>query len=559
MKKRIVLLILTSLFLVGCGNTSTSDKCDPDDIFCDPDEETKDEVMLQEDKNATYVFDNSVSNENASANYEIFIRSFYDSNNDGIGDLNGIKEKLPYLQELGIKNLWLMPFNPSPSYHGYDVKDYYEINPDYGTLDDFKDLVETAKKYNIGILMDFVINHCSNENQWFIDSYNDYIKGNVSEGSKADWFNWSTTQKDGYNRYKNSNIYYESRFSYTMPDLNLSNKEVLAEVDNICKYWLEMGVEGFRLDAVLYYQYMDTSYNVNFLKWLKETCKKYKEDTYIVGECWASQNTINDYYESGCDSFFSFQTSLAGNGNGSIVPTVKRFNSCLKFGDYIEEQEKAMKTINPNALSSYFLSNHDMDRSSANLGGYNAKAAASLTYLLPGTPYIYYGEEIGLLGKRVTSPDDQSDVRRRLPMVWDKANKVGECDFPEKNRQDLNKNDQVKEGVNDQLSTNYSLLNHYKKVLNLRNKYSFIKDASFTNLTSLVSTESGNVLIYELKSGDNKIIVVHNFELNAVKVNIGKVSYMILDSINVTKKIPELDNSGNLLIGSDSTVILNVA
>lgn len=545
--------------LSSCNKSNDDNTCDPDDTFCNNNNNNNNSevVTLADDPSENYSFDSSISNKDASANYEIFVRSFYDSNGDGIGDLNGVKEKLPYLSELGVKNLWLMPFNPSPTYHGYDVTDYYSINPDYGTMDDFTNLVVEAKKYNIGILMDLVLNHCSSQNPWFIESYKDYISNNTASDSKANWFNWSNKSLSGYNQYA-PGVYYESRFSYTMPDFNLDNEAVRTEIDHIGKFWLEKGLAGFRLDAVLYYYSGDDTKNISFLKWLKEDYGKYNKDCYIVGEAWTNQSVVNEYYCSSCDSFFSFPTSLAAATNGSIVSTVKSINSAMKFSEYIEENEAALKTINPNAVSSYFLSNHDMDRSSNNLSNYYAKNAASLTYLLPGTPYIYYGEEIGLLGVRKTSPDDQSDVRRRLPLIWSKLDKTGECVFPESNRQDLSSNTQVKDGVIDQLNTNYSLTNHYKKVLNIRNKYSFIKNATYTNLvTTAINNQNTHVLVYKLTYNDQAIIVVDNFDSLARKINIGDISNKILDSINTTKKIPVYSN-GNLSIGGNSTVILDV-
>lgn len=555
--KMLGLLSLAVLCLSSCGNTN-SGGCDPDDTFCDPDDETNLTVIeLEDDMNTNYTFDKTITNKDASTNYEIFVRSFYDSDGDGIGDFNGIASKLDYLEDLGIKNLWLMPINPSHSYHGYDISDYYDVNHDYGTLEDFKNLVKKAKEHNIGIIIDFVINHCSDENQMFIDSYNDYVNNNTSADSKADWFNWSTSSKSGYNKYKNSNYYYESRFSSTMPDFNLNNEKVRDEIDKITKYWIDLGVIGFRLDAVLYYYYNDNSDNIAFLNWFKSVCLKYNKDCYIVGECWTGQETISEYYNSGIDSFFSFSTSLAGATNGSIVSCAKGIVSANLFGDYIESQESKMKEINPNAVSSYFLSNHDMDRSSNNLTGFFAKAAASLTYLLPGTPYIYYGEEIGLLGVRKTSPDDGTDVMRRLPMIWNLKDKTGECAFPEKNRQDLSKYSQVSDGVDDLLNENYSLLNHYKKVINIRNKYSFIRDGIFTNLTKNIMAQNSHVLMYKIQNGDDCIIIVHNFNTVNVKVNIGNVSSKILDSINVVKKVPTLDSDGTLKIGKYSSVILN--
>ena len=215
-----------------------------------------------------------------------------------------------------------------------------------------------------------------------------------------------------------------------------------------------------------------------------------------------------------------------------------------------------MKENNPNAYSSYFLANHDTNRAAHSFVGNNAKLAASLLGLMPGTPFMYYGEEIELKGKRVTNPDDQSDARRRLPMIWDRTDKTGECVFPEASRPDLNSNnDQVLEGVNQQLAKGYSTLNHYKKVINIRNKYPFIKDSVFTNMTDLINQEHDNVLAYKLSLGNEYIIVIHNFEKVNVELDVSSFASEILDEVSVSKLTPELE-SGKLRLGKYSTVVL---
>lgn len=557
--KKFFMATLLPLMLSACTNSTPvtpNPPIDDDGMFEDPDTENFVVPELEDDLNPNYVFDKVETND-GNANYEIFVRSFYDTNGDGIGDFNGVKEKLPYLKELGVKDLWLMPINPSPSYHGYDITDYFGVNPEFGSLEDFKELVNEASKLGIGIIIDLVINHCSNQNPYFIDSLNDYKNDYHGKGSKIDWFNWSDKARSGYNKVNGEDIYYESQFSKSMPDFNLDNEEVRAEIKKICEFWLDIGVKGFRLDAVLYYYMNDTSSNITFLNRLKDSCEEIKPNTYIVGESWLTNWTgLSSYYNSKIDSFFNFPSSLSGFGDDSIVSVAKEVVSANKFGELIEAHEKEMKEKNPNGVSSYFISNHDMDRSSKNLSGDVAKVAASLTYLLPGTPYVYYGEEIGLKGVRNTSPDDNSDAKRRLPMIWDESNKLGQCDFPEKNRQDLNNTVQVKKGVNDLLNENYSLTNHYKKVLNIRNKYPYFKNGTFENLTNVVDAQNKNVLIYKIKDGDNSIIVCHNFNDKAIEIDIKNIATTIVDSINTTKKIPKFSN-GKLGIGAYSTVILN--
>ena len=515
-------------------------------------------VQLKAYEEENYKFDSSVTNANGSVCYEIFVRSFYDTNNDGIGDFNGVTAKLPYLKDLGVKTLWLMPIMPSPSYHGYDVADYYGVNPDYGTMSDFDNLLAEAKKHNIDIMIDIVFNHSSTQNPWFRQSYEDYINNNTSLDSKADWYCWIDHYQTGYSIYSGSKgIYYESRFDHSMPDLNTQNEAVRAEMLKILKYWVEKGVDGFRFDAVKYFDFNNTKYNVEFMTYLHDEIVKDYPGIYFVGECWDGITVINDYYKSTFESFFTFGSSLDGNGDASIVGQVKTLTSANSFASTIENRERIMKENNPNAYSSYFLSNHDMDRASNSLTNENAKLAASLYLLLPGTPYMYYGEEIELMGKRKTAPEDASDARRRLPMIWSMTDKNGECGFPEPHRTDLMNNEQVKLGVAEQMDKNFSLWNHYKKVIEIRNKYPFIKNSVFTNMTKQIDTKLDNILAYELSYGDESIIVIHNFENANASVDLSKIGVSsILDEVSVSRQYPELKDDV-LKIGKWSTVILS--
>lgn len=548
-----ILTIFSFLSLVNCQGFKTPGDNDLDDLIGDQEEEKPENIKLAKDNNKNYIFDNSVSNKDGSCCYEIFVRSFYDSDNDEhkYGDLNGISKKLPYLNELGVSKLWLMPINPSPSYHGYDITDYYNINPDYGTLEDFKNLINKAADYNIDIIIDLVINHCSNKSKYFLDSLEDYRNDNTFEGSKKDWFNWSDKSLVNYHKIYNQDIYYESCFDSSMPDFNLDNLEVREEIEKISKFWLDLGVKGFRLDAVTSYYTGSINKNVNFLSWFNKMCKDYKKDCYIVGECWEDKINLLKYYSSSCDSFFNFNSSLNYSNNGSILGVTKGVIKAKSFGNYIENFEKELKETNNNSFSSYFLNNHDGDRISKNLEGNLAKLAASIQLLLPGTPYIYYGEEISLDGVR--GEKDNDDVKRRLPFIWDDS-KIGECGFPNIKRLDLDNTIQKTKGLKHLLNEGYSLTNHYKKVINIRNKYSFIKDSTFKNLSD--DKHSKNALIYELAHNDKKIIVCHNVKEYPIRVKFLDKKVKIKDSINTTQNIPSLTKENDLLLGGYSTVIL---
>ena len=568
MKKRRLLYALTSLFsltlvISSCGkkadgsggSSSSDDGCDP--MFgCDSSsEDSGPTITLQEDTSTTYPINTAISNADGTMSYEIFVRTFYDTNGDGIGDFNGITQKMDYLSQMGLKTLWLMPIHKSPSYHGYDVSDYYSVNPDFGTLSDFDNMVQKAKEKNIDIMIDFVINHSSDQNQWFIDSLKDYAEGNTSATSKADWYTWKTSGSS-YKDYKGKRYYYDTYYDFgTMPAFNLDSASLKEEIDNLIKFWVQdHGVKALRLDAAMHYYDNDTKTN-NFLTWLENTGKKYDEDFHMVGECWSSNADVLKYYNSECDSFFKFGSSIAGYSDDAIVSVVKRVNTAKKFGDAIENYEKLVKERNPNGYSSYFLSNHDMDRISNNLPDDTyAKPAAVLLATLPGTPYMYYGEEIYLKGARKTNPDDMSDARRRLPMIWSKDNKTGECKFPESNRPDLANNEQVTNGVEDEMAKGLSLLNTYRYAINIRNKYPIFKHGVFTNMTSQLNTDNKNVLAYKISLGNEYLIVVHNFGLKNVEVN--ALGSEVLETINVGRKIPEL-SGGKLRLGMRSCAILH--
>jgi len=564
MKKRLTngaWLLLAATLAMGCGEKKAP-KSVCDEMFDDcggasSSKESGPVVELKEDSNPNYTFDETDTNAEGSVSYEIFVRSFFDADGDGVGDFAGVEQKLPYLHDLGVKTIWLMPIMPSPSYHGYDVSDYYSVNPNYGTMEDFESLLAKAKEENIDVMIDIVFNHSSKQNPWFAQSYQDYVNNNEAEDSKKDWYVWSATQT-GTCTHRYGNLYYEGRFDEGMPDFNTKCEAVKKEMVKILDFWANKGVKGFRFDAVKYFEYEDTSYNTAFLSYLHDAVVKDYPGVYFVGENWEDGNAkYNAYFSSSFESFFTFPSSNDASGNGSILRASKALVKGSAFSKEIEANEAERKKRNPNSYSSYFLSNHDMDRSSGSLSGNYAKMAANIAYLLPGTPYCYYGEEILLKGKRITSPDDASDARRRLPMVWSKDDKTGECSFPEKNRMDLANNDQVSLGALDQLSAAYSITNHYKKVFHVRNHYPFLKNAVYQDLSSKITASSDYVIAYSLTLGEEEILVIHNCEaLKNAQIEMPSLpGYHIADSISSTRLVPELEGT-TLKLGRLSTVIL---
>ena len=353
--------------------------------------------------------------------YEIFVRSFYDSNADGVGDLQGIIQKLDYLNDgnpntdtdLGITALWLMPIFPSPSYHGYDVTDYRNIDEEYGTMNDFKALITAAHARGIKIVIDFVGNHTSDQHPWFTAS--------ASNESKRDWYLWNSN-KPSYNGPWGQEVWHERNGSYYyglfwggMPDLNYTNQEVTNEIKNTLRFWKEeVGVDGFRIDAVKHWiengdQQENTAATLAWWRDLYVFRKSLDPGLMMVGEAWTSTQNIAPYSDKRLDYCFEFDLSYA-----LIDGINNQTNSGLK-----SKMSEIISTYETNQYGT-FLTNHDQDRSFYRFGmdERKAKLAARILLSLPGVPYIYYGEEVGMLGQK---PDE--DIRR--PMQWSSSANAG--------------------------------------------------------------------------------------------------------------------------------------
>lgn len=538
MKKIIIpqLLALTGLLcLGGCGSSSSLDSAN---------------TIGLSSGDGTYDIDTASSNKDGSLCYEIFVRSFYDSDGDGTGDFNGVASKASYLKSLGVGKVWLMPINPSPSYHGYDVSDYYAVNEDYGTMEDFENMVKTLNDNGIDVIMDMVLNHSATDNPWFIQSYKDFKSGNTASDSKKDWYNWYSSTTGTCSRYGTDNsAFYEAQFGYTMPDFNFSCQAVQDEFSKILNFWCAKGVSGFRLDAVLYYCYPNTTQNIEALNKIVSYVQEDYPDTYFVGECWSTSSDYYEYYKSDVDSFFDFNCATGGT-NKNFYNTAKGIIDGDKFTAFIQKDISACKANNADGYPSFFISNHDMDRPSKSLEGNRAKLAASLAYLLPGTPYIYYGEEIGLKGIR--GSNDESDVLRRLPMIWSQEDKTGECDFPEPAKSALAKNvTQVTKGADDLAEDPLSSVCHYQKLGSIRNKYSCFQEGSY----KAIALGNEDIAAYEVSGDDEDIVIVHNLSDTAINLDISAYASSLLDSVNTVNLKPSFEN-GLLGIGAYSSAVL---
>ena len=357
--------------------------------------------------------------------YEIFIRSFYDSDGDGIGDINGLIERLDYIndgtrdmrRDLGASCIWLMPVAASPSYHGYDVKNYYRVNPEYGTNDEFKRLVTQAHRRGIRVLVDMVLNHASSEHPYFKDAL-------LNPGSPyRDWFRWSATKPDirgpwGQEVWHKSPVrdeYYYGIFWHGMPDLNYDHPAAREEAKKVATFWLqEMGVDGFRLDAIPYLveegnKLSGTPGTHALLREYAAHIRRVAPNAYTVGEVWDSVGSMLPYYPDQLDSHFAFAASYA------LLEAVRTGSAKRLFEPYMRLQRAV-----PAERWSPFLRNHDQTRTLTELKGDIArnKVAVTLLLTLPGLPFVYYGEEIGMTG-------DKPDPRLRTPMHWSRGPAAG--------------------------------------------------------------------------------------------------------------------------------------
>jgi len=442
--------------------------------------------------------------------YEIFVRSFNDSNGDGIGDFNGITQKLDYLDELGISAVWLMPIFPSPSYHGYDVTDYYEVNPQYGTMDDFKNLVAEANKRDIRIIIDLVINHTSDKHPWFKEAKK------APNSPYRDWYIWSDTDPNyegpwGERVWHSSTSgFYYGIFEAFMPDLNYANPEVTAEMKKIASFWLtNIGVDGFRLDAAKHLiedgakQENTEATHLWYQNEFYPAYKKMNPEALTVGELFGDGlSAIANYIKNDqFDLAFNFQLAnsfieSANSGKAGYLGTT------LVTSD---------KSIADHQYAT-FLTNHDQERIMSQLGGdvNKAKLAAFLLLTSPGVPFIYYGEEIGMQGKK---PDENI----RLPMQWTSGENAG---FSTGRPWRAPAGDYVYVNVDAQTATPDSLLEHYRALIQLRNKYSTLQTGDLIPLKSnkpavysaLRVDENGTFLV--LINLSDKAIIEYNIALD---------------------------------------------
>lgn len=445
--------------------------------------------------------------------YEIFVSSFNDSDGDGIGDIQGIIDKLDYLNDgdpktdtdLGIDGIWLTPVMPSHSYHKYDVKDYFNIDKSFGTLKDFDKLVKQCHKRGINIIIDLVLNHCSKFNPLFESACKQVLNGDLSHDAKYfEIEKFESNPGDAYTEI-GKGYYYESNFSPYMPEWDLYADCTRDYFKKISKFWLkDRGVDGFRLDATKYYTSKKGD-GKEFLKWFYSESKKIKPDVYMVGENWTGNAETADMYNTKTDSFFAFGFA---DSTGGFVNAVRNHSS-IGLLSSIAKYEKNTEKSNKNRINAYFLSNHDQKRSAnflKTVGLKGTKAAASLYMLMPGNPFIYYGEEIGLSQDSTKNEDEY----KREPMIWDSSKlpdiKVNGVAKAEKTQAQFG-------GVKQQENDKNSLLSFYKRIIKIKNQNPEIARGTISE----IENNSLEIVAYSVEYKGSTVYIYHNLSDTAAK------------------------------------------
>lgn len=459
--------------------------------------------------------------------YHIFVYSFADSDEDGIGDLKGIEQKLDYIVDLGFTGIWLSPINPSPTYHKYDVTDYFNIDPEFGTLEDFKSLVKAAHDKGVSVMMDLVINHSSNMHPWFKASQTAY-KNKDTKNKYYDYYKF--TSADGKN--------YQTFGGYShMPAFNLDSEGVRGEIEKICKFWLQdYGVDAFRLDAAYHY-YGNAGNNVKFMQWLMTTAKKYNENVYMVGEVWQHDTTVYAHYaEDSVQSFFNFEMS-GTNGYNKLFLILNNgvINKASELKSVITAKEKGTAK----GIDALFASNHDTSRvSNIPLSYYSGregevtadayakhKMGIALLYTQSGNVFNYYGNEIGMRnGVRYISETDYEDQTYRVAMNWgndfveNHGNGFAYKAYGDDTR--FGAYEDYLGGVDVQINDQNSLYNFYRRVMLLRRQNPEIARGKST----FVAYEDASVAVVVREYEGSKILLVYNLDKEESKsVDLSKI------------------------------------
>ena len=533
--RQILAVILAAALLLallaGCDAGGETPETSPE---ATPDETGQDAtgIYVLNDRGEAVVDDAALGSPAATGDnyrvfYEIFVGSFSDSNGDGIGDLRGIINRMDYLNDgddssgvsLGVEGLWLSPIFKSNSYHKYDVNDYYAIDPAFGTEEDLVELLELCHERNVKVILDLVINHTGLLNPWFsafavarrigdtqdpyYDFYSYYTKGETAPAGRT------------FNQLSGTDIFYECNFSGSMPELNYDNEAVRQAVLDVAKYYLNLGVDGFRFDAAKYIYLGDNAKSAEFWQWFIGELKAVRPDIYTVAEVWDSDGITDLYYPAlNCFNFTTSQTS------GLIAQTAQA-GDVNKYTAYVQSYIERVTALNKDAMIVPFVANHDMDRAAGYLTAASGqmKMAANLYLLSSGSPFLYYGEEIGLRGSRGGA---NTDANRRLKMEWGDGDTV---DDPEGSTYNSTR---APATAREQLADGDSLYTYYKKLIMIRKANPAICRGEYTALAFHGTKLGGFTATYEGAT----VAVLHNTSGSAITVDLSDVTGVSFTQIN---------------------------
>ncbi|MEO6133237.1 MAG: alpha-amylase family glycosyl hydrolase [Saprospiraceae bacterium] len=501
--------------------------------------------------------------------YQIYMPSFCDGNGDGYSDFKGMTGKLDYLQTLGIKGIWLTPFLQSPKVdNGYDVSSYMDIDTTYGTTDDFITFLDAAHHRGIKVIIDMVFNHTSTDHAWFRESrksldnsYREYYIWRDTTNNWESFFGGSAWEPDPL-----TNQYYYHKFDRTMADLNWSNPKVVVEIQNVLRYWLDIGVDGFRLDVINFLT-TDQDWNDNSMedgkqihrhdidqkgvkdamRMIKSTVSEYK-DRFIVGEIGSDKIEVLSQYQAAdlLDVVFNF--------NFGSIPEF----SAERISNQLMDMEIYMKSH-----PTLFFSSHDMPRMMDRLADGNEKKAlalAALTLTARGIPFIYYGEEIGMRDIEANTIDEMIDVQGRTQYELARAQGLNETDaLAEANKHNRDKSrspmqwnadsfagfsakkpwikiheDYEEINVEMQMEDSTSIWNGYKTLISLRNGEKALQYGEYEELTY----------------SDDRISFTRTFENEKITVNIN-----FGERMNIDIPADAVCLFGNALLEQDEIVI----
>ncbi|WP_051633474.1 glycoside hydrolase family 13 protein [Bacillus sp. UNC41MFS5] len=516
--------------------------------------------------------------------YEIYMPSFKDGNGDGIGDFIGMTSKLDYLKELGIDGLWLTPFYPSPKVdNGYDISDYYGIDPEYGTMADFETFIKEAHQRGIKVIADLVLNHTSSEHQWFQES-----KSSMDH-PKRDWYIWRDEPNNWESFFggpaweydRETDQYYYHAFAKEQVDLNWANPEVKQAMFDVMQFWLEKGIDGFRLDVINFLKvndaFQDNRYDLKnkeqihlydkdqegiiaIIEEIAEFVHQYPEK-FLVGEVGSEDLEVLKKYSglNKLDVVFNFNIGSMGE-----------FDTGRLFQQLVETE----KTYDSSQIPTLFFSSHDMSRHISRFGGNEdrAKLVATLMLTAKGVPFIYFGDEIGMrdwitddlskmkdiqgiMGYTLAlqagkSPEEalvvaneKSRDKSRTPMQWNSHDNVG---FSEGLPWITVPEDAYKVTVEDQINDPESMLSFYKKLLKLRKEHSSLQFGDYEFLRN----EDGMIYFVRTDSVE-KILVVLNFTDQPKTLEVAGTMKLLLST-----KRTRLDRENVVTILANEAMIL---